>query len=146
MSREIDALVAEHVMEASAYEISLIRKDERALRRYSTDIGEAWRVVRVVQQRQPGWRFDLVGGDVSYGYRRRRDGRIDQRGPDKGTLVAFGWHARFFGHINPFSDSGDAHGGAYAETAPLAICLAALKACGIDPDSALTDSSHTEDK
>jgi hypothetical protein len=84
--------------------------------RYSTDIASAWEVVAKVQRDQPGWRFVLLGGDSRMG---RWSGKP--------------WKAEFFGHADPNQDYGQRHGEAYADTAQLAICLAALRAT--TPDS-----------
>ena len=75
-----------------------------SLPRFSTDIGAAWQVVEKVQADNPGWRFSLLGGDEGW------------------------WNAEFFGHIDPTKNYGQRHSSEYAPTAPLAICLAALRA------------------
>ena len=91
---------------------------------YSTDIAAAWEVVAKVQRQNSGWRFSILGGDVSMGYL----GGDVYRGVDEDSREAFGWHAEFFGHIDPRLNYGQRHGEAYAETPALAICLAALAA------------------
>ncbi len=91
---------------------------------YSTDIGAAMTVVVEVQRRNPGWRFGLLGGDVTMGY----FGGSPRKGVDESSRVAFGWHAEFFGHIDPRQCYGDRHGEGRGETAAHAICLASLAA------------------
>lgn len=99
-----------------------VRADEPSP--YSTDIAQAWRVVAEVQRRQPGWRFGLLGGDVTYGYRNGKP----SNGVDRNSRVVFGWNAEFFGHVDPRFSTGERHGEAFAETPAHAICLAALSA------------------
>ena len=77
------------------------------IRNYPRDISAAWRVVEKIQRDEPGWRFGLLGGDIH-----------------------FRWKAEFHGHIDPEQNYGQRHGQAYADTAPRAICLAALRAVG----------------
>lgn len=91
---------------------------------YSTDIAAAWLVVAEVQRRHPGWRFSLLGGDVSMGY----FDNSPQRGVDESSRCAFGWRAEFFGEIDPRQNYGDRHGEAWGETPALAICRAVLAA------------------
>lgn len=93
---------------------------------YSKDTGAAFQVVAEVQRRNPGWRFSLLGGDVSYGY----VSGDPSRGVDRDRLEAFGWKAEFMGHIDPEQNYGERHGEAYADTPALAICRAALAALG----------------
>lgn len=91
---------------------------------FSDDLGAAWEAVEEVQRRNPGWRFSLLGGDVSYGYK----GGDYRRGVDETREEAFGWHAEFHGHIDPRENHGQRHADEWGETAPLAICRAALAA------------------
>jgi len=126
--RELDALVAEKVMgrdmtkpEGFKYPIGLPR--------YSVEIAEAWKVVWEVQRQHPGWRFCLLGGDVSMGYKRDpAGGWVSPLVVVEDSREAFGWDASFFGELDPRVNCGDRHGEAWADTAPLAICLAALQA------------------
>lgn len=93
---------------------------------YSTDIAAAWLVVEVIQQKNPGWRFLLLGGDLSYGYKNNLVGL----GVDPSKRLPFGWRAEFFGHIDPSLDTGTRHASEWAETPALAICKAALATQG----------------
>jgi hypothetical protein len=95
---------------------------------FSSDLAQAWRVVARLQELNPGWRFMLLGGDQSFGY----IGGSPKKGIDYERREFFGWHAEFFGHIDPSQNYGDRHASEHADTAPLAICLAALAAIG-DP-------------
>lgn len=91
---------------------------QRSIPNYSGSIMLAWAVVERVQQLHPGWRFGLLGGDTTsifYVFGKPRGG-------------FFGWRAEFFGHEDAEQDTGQRHGEAIADTAPLAICLAALRA------------------
>lgn len=92
--RELDALVAEHVMDVNAHANSKMNP----LPYYSTDIAAAWQVVEklakkeilfVIDNLMPGKSFRVTAHNIK--------------------------RTEFF---------------AYAETAPHAICLAALKAVG----------------
>lgn len=103
----------------------------------STYIGHAWHVVAEVQRRNPGWRFSLLGGDEQWGYTRRRKAgaiisggtdREDTYTVDKTQRSVFGWMARFFGSQDATIATPMSWGESHADTAPLAICLAALKA------------------
>lgn len=92
---------------------------------YSTDITAAWEVVVEVQRQHPGWRFSLLGGDRPFGYQLVEGGGYIC---DRSVVYPFGWHARFFGGEDPTVGYPLSNGEADADTAPLAICLAALKA------------------
>lgn len=99
--------------------------------KYSTDISAAWQVVEKIQRRHPGWRFMLLGGDVSLSTTYAR-GRYEVH---EDRRVSFGWHASFFGHIDPRVNTGERHADEHADTAPLAICRAALRAIATQPES-----------
>lgn len=99
----------------------------------STHIAAAWQVVERVQELHPGWRFSLLGGDKLIGYASDGYGNF-LRDESNGLIVLkhsripFGWRAAFFGEADPRLDYGQRHGEAEADTAPRAICLAALRA------------------
>jgi len=101
---------------------------------YSTDLSAAWDVVMRVQALHEGWRFSLLGGDRTMGYRMNNDGSFKRVGRKREIVVvptsrcAFGWRAEFFGHVDPRKNYGDRHGGAHHMSAPMAIVLAALDA------------------
>jgi hypothetical protein len=125
LSREIDALVAEHVMgekrhvrmrgshevvpiyttnpffsDGTVTPIHLVHYCQP--RHYSSDIGCAWLIV--LKMLEKGYHFVLDG--------------------PPGYFCGFD-------RINPDDDTG---GEANADTAPMAICIAALKAHGVTPD------------
>lgn len=113
MSRKIDALVAEHVM---GLEVSPDEDQDPRVAHYSTNIVAAWGVIDVAFPYTPGRRdYD------DRWFRMDRDER--------------GWTAGWCG-CEPFE--GDYflyHTQVTANTAPMAICLAALKAKEIEvPD------------
>lgn len=100
---------------------------------FAGEVGLAMTVVAEVQRKHPGWRFSLLGGDVTMGYKADREGNL-LCDPVHGLVVAedsrfaFGWHAEFFGDVDPRKSTGGRHGEAEADTAAEAICLAALDA------------------
>lgn len=119
-SRELDALVAEKVMGLAR--IETLNSDGtwnaplwalptggvmRELPRYSTDIAAAWEVVNRVRN-TVGWNFAVIE-DSAY---------------EIGWWVA-GW---FDFREGPYEHEKSARG----ESAPHAICLAALKAVGVE--------------
>lgn len=120
--RELDALVAEQVMgldvhwSSSNEPLLTVRSAPNAhhhkeLPPYGTDIAAAWEVV------------EKVGGKAYVEMGLRNDA-----GDGADWCATFG-HAE--GNTKWIED-----GGAFAETAPLAICLAALKAVGAEvPDA-----------
>jgi hypothetical protein len=110
--------------------------------RFSTDVGAAMRVVTEVQRKNPGWRFTLLGGDSSSGY----IGNVPQNGVDRSQLFAYGWEARFFGHRDPELNWGQEHSHEHADTAPLAICLAAINALSQTPSDNLAVESPKENR
>ena len=110
--RELDALVAEKVMGLIAYKVQLVAPPPRVrtmeelqrigvpLPRYSTNIADAWEVVR---------KMGMV--------------LIENSGEAFGKLDE--WNVQFVGH----DKEGEPHWvSESAETVELAICLAALKA------------------
>ena len=136
--RELDELVAEKVMgwgKSCGGALFLPGRDGSrithyaAVPHYSTSIGAAWEAVREVQQQHHGWRFSLLGGDVTMGY----VNDSPSEGVDESSRHAFGWHAEFFGEMDPRLCYGDRHGRGDAEAPSLAICLAALRAVGVEP-------------
>lgn len=109
VGNELDALIAEKVMghEVSRYGDTDAWYDEQGhwIKPYSTDIAAAWQVVnKIADSRDPHW-FSI---DRWYG-----------------TWVA-GWRC---GDSAPDDPSWELE--MTADTAPLAICLAALKAKGV---------------
>jgi hypothetical protein len=154
--RELDVLVAEKVMEMvacdawephrlSAGTYYKVRPCDHAAcypaaagpAEYSQNISAAWQVVRAIQEQHPGWRFSLLGGDTSMGY--ASDGKGNFLRDKKHNLIVvedsripFGWHAEFFGQLDPRGDYGDRHGTARADTPARAICLTALRARGVE--------------
>lgn len=109
--RELDALVAEHVMGATARDETDRRDGDYKTpsgqylgfydwKHYSTDIAAAWQIPNIRRVLAPG-RYTTHGHDP--------------------TL----WHA-YCGAPDGYGE--DIWQDAYAETAPHAICLAALKA------------------
>ncbi len=127
MSRELDALIAEHVMgwtkrisaDHTGSPIKALRaigviyawkdakKKEQGLDvpRYSTDIAAAWMVVDRMRTHVPDYRALRM------------------------ESVPLGYTVAFYSHKNPLNRVGAF---VAAETAPLAICLAALKALNIE--------------
>jgi hypothetical protein len=107
VSREIDALVAEHVFGFRPPRA----KDLRFMpMRYSADITEAWRVVERMLESP-----STSGGPwMLHNMRSCKLGR---------------WSVQFCSDFG-YSQSAE------ADSAPMAICLAALKAHGIDPQGA----------
>lgn len=113
-NREINALVAEHVLnlpldkgkedkDVPCIIIGVNPYTIRSIPQYSTDISEAWKVVEKLYEED--LIIELENGDFSDG--------------------GEGWYCHVpEPNINQF-----------AETAPMAICLAALKAKGIDTRS-----------
>jgi len=73
-----------------------------------TDIADAFLVVERINELHSDWRFCLLGGDTT----------------DSGF---FGWKAEWFGCFDAKKNCGDRHAQAFADTAPMAICKAALK-------------------
>ena len=61
----------------------------------------------MIQKERPGWRFSLLGGSTSYGYKRSKSGKIV--GVNKKEKIFFGWQAEFFGSINPTKCTGGRH-------------------------------------
>ena len=134
--RELDALVAEKVMGFAVRRGTLEYDGSVSVWMvfddgsggtlnpvpYSTDIAAAWQVVERIQQLNPGWRFGLIGGDMSMPF--------ETMGKTFGGF--YGWHAEFFGHENPNENYGQRHGEARASTPTHAICLAALAALGVE--------------
>jgi hypothetical protein len=117
--------------------------DQEDQRDPSQSIAAAFQVVAEVQRRFPGWRFSLLGGDVSYGYKKKRtrSGNVEFTA-DTSRVEAFEWRAEFFGHIDPTQDTGQRHGDAHADSPALAICRAALEALdAYTPQSAVQESS-----
>lgn len=129
MSRKIDALIAEHVMGLEILQRDLTNPSHhpendpavtlsadiagtgyrvaKEIPRYSTRINIAWSVVKVMM---PEWRFKLL---------------------DFQEQPSITWLARFKGRsgaINHIEHE------AIEDTAPMAICLAALKAKGVEVD------------
>lgn len=107
--REIDRLVAERVMGWTNLHVVGTRfgttpegKSHRMVPQYSTDISAAWEVVEKLRQS---------------GYQ----GRIDWARPELGYECAF-WSSPILPNEMQFPR---------AETAPLAICLAALMVMGV---------------
>lgn len=114
--REIDALIAKHVMgltvERKRFPFDYLEGDRGdpydyidtqtnwPIPDYTTSVSDAWRVVQ--QMQHDYWRLRLVG-------------------MPKGE-----WMARFWKY-----DTGEAEK-AVADTAPMAICLAALEAKGVE--------------
>lgn len=133
----LDTLVAQKVMGMDLFgpppNSEHIQGARHSIPRYSTDIAAAWTVVKYVQEKNPGWRFSLLGGDVSMGYATAKDGswKRDRNGDlvvVEQSREAFGWKAEFHGHLDPRKNTGQRYGSEYATTAPHAICLTALKA------------------
>jgi hypothetical protein len=117
--RELDALVAEKVlglsvskMATSEYSYGFFYNPARAentwqrLPHYSTNLTAAWQVVEKMAEK--GWRVCFS---------------------DNGNTHAERWDCRFF--REPGTSSKD-RVIAICDTAPLAICLAALRACGVE--------------
>jgi len=98
------------------------------------NFNDAMTVVLELQKRNPGWRFSLLGGDMSMGYVRDADGwLVKDENEDvivvESPLVPFGWKAEFFGHEDPRKNCGQRHGeGRHVSSPMIAICLAAVAA------------------
>lgn len=105
--RELDAKVCEALGKRVHRTVS--GKPHYLTAPYSSDISAAFELVDQLQSERPGWRFDLLGGDTG-----------------------FGWEAEFFGYANPEKNFGQRHAQGHAETPAKAICLAFLKAKGIE--------------
>lgn len=109
---ELDKLVAEKVMglkvvEDNEYPGEYLylneERDPRWIPEYSIDIADTWRVIEKLDR--AGWHVTLTWvGSWTSGIN--------------------AWRCLFFSYEN--------WGEATASTAPLAICLAALKACGVE--------------
>lgn len=130
MSREIDALVAEHVMGWVSTAAGELLSPQQAIRvrdgeavfdtieippRYSTDIKAAWEVVEKMRGERPQCADSYIA-------------------PYYWQLAEYyqgGWEVGFGNHIPYEGFSFDPTLSARAETAPMAICLAALKAKGV---------------
>ncbi len=118
MSRKIDALVAEHVMELEP--VCVHRCGDRIqltglIKHYSTDISAAWEVVEKVK-----------------GY-----DRVEIFNDDGFWFVSIDTHDKFDqtdGHVVPRE---------MCDTAPMAICLAALKAKGIEVEDEMPKKETT---
>lgn len=116
--RELDALVAEKVMglrlgrfgHGDALEVINEAGDFVSIAPYSTDIAASWEVVEAMRAKFPSARFALL---ETYN---------EAQGP--GRKFGAGWsHYLGMGDVRTL-------GKATADTAPLAIALAALKAVG----------------
>lgn len=117
--RKIDAMITEKVMglgvlqetvdEFSVYNLIGEFADARPLPRYSSDIAAAWEVVEKLRS-APDFVFTLVDSSHTVGHSTE-------------------WYC-MVGYTRAGFDFSKA--GAGANTAPLAICLAALEAGGID--------------
>jgi len=93
---------------------------------------KVWKEVVKVQRMRPGWRFSLLGGDVSYGYNRTKNGRISKHHPiDYSQVVEFGWRAEFFGDIDPSKDAGQRRVQVAARTAEGAVREACKQAIAV---------------
>jgi hypothetical protein len=116
--RELDALIAEKVFGITSIEYQrcptcgydgLWVGD--GYQPYSTDIACAWQVVTRLQSANPYWYNDPEESWVSF-----------QLSPTIGLENRLGWMCNF----------GDDRTLVYAKTEALAICLAALKALGVE--------------
>lgn len=116
-SSELDALIAEHVMglilekdltippkPTGMYLISRTPVSIAEIPCYSTDIAAAWKVVEKITTENTGFMYDCLWRDPN---------------TKKWQFGSFGRDGEFFGEESSLS-------------APLAICMAALKAKGID--------------
>jgi len=122
--RELDALVAEKVMgwkwlerdEFNEYRHLTPngQKIQVAVPRYSTDIAAAWQIVEKIKFMQPGWEIYGLKPDHLQKF------TIEYNG--------FGWRAGWA----PVKLDGNMTIEAEAEAAPHAICLAALRAVGVE--------------
>lgn len=124
MGRELDALIAEKVMgweNVHKHGSRLVGIPPTQpgipvclaggeIPPYSTDIAAAWEVVEKLQKDNPFWKTSNYEGWMNFNL-----------GPTTGN-DGFGWYANF----------GDSNTIAYGKTAPHAICLAALKALGVE--------------
>lgn len=114
--REIDALVAEKVMGEKAVADEATWDSETwklngpifGPKPYSTDMACAWLVMEKLHAYNPFW--ECPAGNENF------------PGIDLSPTIPRGWHCNF----------GDDTTHAYADTAPMAICKAALKAVGIE--------------
>lgn len=111
--RDLDALVAEKVMgwrllgNGTAYKDETIVPIDYVLKNYSTDIAAAWGVVEYLDRATVITRLNSEWCSVELGPRRLEPGDPVEK----------------YGNMGPT---------AKANTAPLAICLAALKAVGVE--------------
>lgn len=100
-------------------------------------MAQAWAMVEEVQRKHPGWRFSLLGGDVSMGYLRRKNGDYRRSGHglmvDEASREGFGWWAEFHGHLDPRCNTGQRHASEWAATPQEAIRLACLNAREVSP-------------
>lgn len=123
--RPLDALVAEKVMGLQDFTASLLWKGELLVRRskddaymplpcYSTDISAAWMVVEKMKEIKPGW-AETIDEDRT---------RLVLSWEIKEKKWEAGWAAADEIYLREW--------GALGETAPHAICLVALKACGVE--------------
>jgi len=123
MSREIDALIAEHVMgwkgvapvSACVLDMAGINPEypqvPQIVPYYSTDIAAAWEVVeRLSTEFYHSWSLHLNNGRQYHEFK-----FVPPKEMASGTIGPSHW--------------------VESDTAPLAICLAALKAKGIDYDN-----------
>lgn len=108
-------------------------EENNAVPRYSSDITAAWAVVTRLQELNPGWRFDLLGGDRPFPTLMDRATGQTFTGT---TRHPFGWSAEFFGHEDPEQCTGQRHGTGRGDTPMLAICRAALAATLTPPGTA----------
>jgi hypothetical protein len=120
--RELDALIAVHIMgyEKTYHDCGLMgtRLIEQAgktyaipemIPEYSTNIADAWLVVE--KMIELGWQYEVQGWGKQHGHH--------------STFITWVPHNGGMKQIIHHEE---------AETAPLAICLAALKACGVSID------------
>lgn len=110
--RELDALVAEKVMNVPKYGIDTvsISNSDMFPKPYSTDISAAWEIVEKIRLHE-----NYVCWEISSEWKGEGDLKANSN---------FSFHVRFC--------LGRGVEWAGADTAPLAICLAALKAVGIE--------------
>ncbi len=104
----------------------------------STSIADAWLLVEAVQKQHEGWRFSLLGGDRTMGYRTNADGsfKTDKTGRavvDETSRFSFGWKAEFFGEVDPRQNYGDRHASVYSESETRAIVIACILASQENP-------------
>ena len=116
--RELDALVAEHVMELGEIRTGMLSGNNyytndhgrQCIPRYSTSIASAWEVVE-----------NCAPGGIVH-IKKHSEVMQNLSGP-KGLMYAACVTLDYGNHYK-----------ACADTAPKAICLAALKACGVEVD------------